>query len=201
MGAALDIKLVEDWSSPKWRLMSGLYEIVNDQGDLVPFVMNEAQQELYDNLFWRNLVLKGRQQGFSTLIGIVALDQCLFNNTFRSGIIAQTMPDCTKLFRNKIEKPYLALPQDLRERIGKVRSNATELVLGNGSSVQVSMSMRGDTLNLLHVSEFGKICKQFPQRAREIVTGAFKTLGNGQILIVESTAEGEGQYLDRKSVV
>lgn len=194
MGAALPLEVIEDWSSPKWRMNSGIYKIVDANGDLIPFVMNAAQEELYENLWFKNLVLKGRQQGFSTFAGILALDQCLFNKTFRTGVIAQTMPDCTKLFRLKIEKPYMELPEDLRNSIGLERKNATELVLGNGSSVQVSMSMRGDTLNLLHVSEFGKICKQYPQRAREIVTGAFKTLGNDQILIVESTAEGEGQY-------
>lgn len=194
--ALSDIAVVEDWESPKWRINSGIYQIVDAQAEMIPFTMNASQEELYDNLWYRNLVLKGRQQGFSTEIGIIALDQCMFNKTFRTGIIAQTLPDCTKLFRLKIEKPYLALPADLRDRVGKDRMNATELVLGNGSSIQVSMSMRGDTLNLLHVSEFGKICKQSPERAREIVTGAFKTLGNGQILFVESTAEGEGYYKD-----
>lgn len=194
--ALADIAVLEDWTSPKWRLSSGLYQIVDDQGDQIPFVMNEAQQELYDSLWYRNLILKGRQQGFSTAVGIIALDQCMFNESFASGIIAQTMDDCTKLFRLKIERPYLALPKDLRARVGMDRKNATELVLGNQSRVQVDMSLRGDTLNLLHVSEFGKICRMFPERAREIVSGAFKTLGNGQILIVESTAEGEGLYKD-----
>ena len=193
-----DIVVVEDWESPRWRIDSGLYQIVDAEGALVPFHMNESQQSFFDAMWYWNLILKGRQQGFSTFAGIIALDQIMWNESFRCGIIAQTEPDCVKLFRNKIERPYLALPEDLRRRKGKIRSNATELVIGkNGgkeSSVQVSMSMRGDTLNYLHVSEFGKICKMAPQRAREIVTGAFKTLAVGQILIVESTAEGEGQY-------
>jgi len=188
------IIVIEDWESPKWRINSGLYQIIDAQGEVVPFKMNDAQEDLYEQLWYWNLILKGRQQGFSTFAGILALDQVLWNETFRTGIIAQTLPDCVNLFRNKIEKPYLALPEDLRQRVGKVRSNATELVLGNGSSVKVGMSMRGDTLNFLHVSEFGKICKEFPQRAREIVTGAFKTLAVGQLLMVESTAEGEGTY-------
>ncbi len=194
MGAPLDIAVLEDWESPRWRLNSGLYSIVDAQGELIPFKMNQAQAEFYDNLWHWNLILKGRQQGFTTECGLIAVDQCVFNANFSSGIIAQTMADCTKLFSQKIEKPYLALPPDLRNRVGLERKNRTELVLGNGSRVQVGTSLRGDTLNLLHVSEFGKICKMYPERAREIVTGAFKTLGKDQILIVESTAEGEGQY-------
>lgn len=191
----LDVRVVEDWSSPLWRL-DHLYHIVNDQGDLIPFRMNDAQRELYERLWYWNLVLKGRQQGFSTFIGLLALDQMMFREHYRAGVIAQTLPDCTKLFRMKIERPYLHLPAALREHVGLDRKNATELVLGNGSSVQVGMSLRGDTVNLLHVSEFGKICRTSPERAREIVTGAFKTVAVGQIGIIESTAEGEGYYKD-----
>ena len=38
-------------------------------------------------------------------------------------------------------------------------------------------SARSGTLQRLHVSEFGKICAQYPKKAREIVTGAFPAVG------------------------
>jgi hypothetical protein len=79
MPAALsDVIVLEDWESPKWRLSSGLYTIVNAQGELIPFEMNEAQEEFFDNLHYWNIILKGRQQGFSTLMGLIALDQIMF---------------------------------------------------------------------------------------------------------------------------
>jgi hypothetical protein len=59
------------------------------------------------------------------------------------------------------------------------------------------MSMRSDTLTFLWVSEFGKICAKAPDRAKEVVTGAFPTLAVGNPLFVESTAEGsEGYFHD-----
>jgi hypothetical protein len=52
-------------------------------------------------------------------------------------------------------------------------------------------------LQLLHVSEFGKICAQYPDKAREIVTGALNTVEAGQFVVIESTAEGqEGAFFD-----
>src|SRR5262245_32973453 len=51
--------------------------------------------------------------------------------------------------------------------------------------------MRGGTLQYLHVSEFGKICAQYPDKAREIVTGALNTVEAGQFIVIESTAEGQ----------
>src|SRR5688500_1530060 len=51
--------------------------------------------------------------------------------------------------------------------------------------------MRSGTLQYLHVSEFGKICAQYPDKAREIVTGALNTVEANQFIVIESTAEGQ----------
>lgn len=70
-----------------------------------------------------------------------------------------------------------------------VQDSADTLTFGNNSSLRVSTSMRSGTLQLLHVSEFGKICAQYPDKAREIVTGALNTVEAGQFVVIESTAE------------
>jgi hypothetical protein len=184
---------IENFSDPKWRL-NNLYTITDDKGNKIPFRMNEEQERLFDQLWYWNDVLKARQMGFTTLIDLMALDQCLFVPNTRAGIIAQTEPDVMKLFHNKIRNPYMDLPKALREAIGLVSMNKTELRLGNGSSLQVGMSMRSDTLTFLHVSEFGKICAKSPQRAKEVVTGAFPAVAVGNMVFVESTAEGADGY-------
>jgi hypothetical protein len=178
---------IEQWSDPKWRI-NNLYTIVDDAGKKIPFCMNEEQEELYDNMWYWNVILKARQMGFSTAIGIFALDQCLFVPNTRAGIIAQTEDDVLKLFKNKIEKPYMELSATLRNAIGLKSKSKTEMTLGNGSSLQVGMSMRSDTLTFLHVSEFGKICAKSPDRAKEIVTGALPATGVGNPVFIESTA-------------
>ncbi len=184
---------LEQFADPRWRL-NNLYSIVDDKGNAIPFRMNYEQEELFDSMWYFNLVLKARQMGFSTMIGLMGLDQCLFVPNTRAGIIAQTEDDVLKLFKNKIEKPYLALPQPLRAAIGLKSKSKTEITLGNGSSLQVGMSMRSDTLTFLWVSEFGKICAKAPDRAKEVVTGALPALATGNPLFIESTAEGQEGY-------
>lgn len=190
---ASDIMIVEDWESPKWRLNS-IYSIINANGELIPFEMNQEQEDLYDQMWYWNLVLKARQMGFSTFIDLMLLDQCLWVPNTRAGIIAQTKDDVETLFQNKIRKSYMALPQVMRDTIGLKKINQTEIELGNGSSLRAGMSMRSDTLQILHVSEFGKICAKAPERAMEVVTGAFPTVGVGGMVFVESTAEGQEGY-------
>lgn len=54
--------------------------------------------------------------------------------------------------------------------------------------------MRSTTLQYLHISEFGKLCSKYPEKAREVVTGSFNTVHQGQFIFVESTAEGKNGY-------
>jgi hypothetical protein len=57
--------------------------------------------------------------------------------------------------------------------------------------------MRGDTLQWLLITEFGKICAKYPEKAREIITGALNTVHVGQRVTIESTAEGqEGRFYE-----
>jgi hypothetical protein len=181
------------FSDPKWRI-NNLYWITDANGNKIKFRMNAEQEELYDSLWYWNLILKARQMGFTTAIDIWGLDQCLFVPNTRFGIIAQTDDDVKKLFQNKIRNPYMDLPKELRDAVGITKLNESELRLGNGSSIQVGMSMRSDTMTILHVSEFGKICSKAPERAKEVVTGAFPAVAVGNMVFVESTAEGQEGY-------
>jgi hypothetical protein len=75
--------------------------------------------------------------------------------------------------------------------------SADSLRFGNGSSIRVGVSLRSGTLQRLHVSEYGKLCAKYPDRAKEVKTGAFNTVHVGQRITVESTAEGRGGGITR----
>ena len=51
--------------------------------------------------------------------------------------------------------------------------------------------MRSGTIHRLHVSEFGKICAKYPDKAVEVITGSIPAAPLNGILIIESTAEGK----------
>jgi hypothetical protein len=82
------------------------------------------------------------------------------------------------------------LPEWLRRLRPADTDRAGELRFNNGSSISVSTSYRGGTLRSLHVSEYGKICAKFPEKAREIKSGAFNAVPLDGEITVESTAEG-----------
>jgi hypothetical protein len=136
-----------------------------------PFVPNTAQLRFLDDLHSLNLILKARQLGFTTLCCLVYLDACVFGPHTRAGVIAHRLEDAKVIFRDKIKFPYDRLDEGIRAAVPAVQDSADTLTFGNNSSLRVSTSMRSGTLQYLHVSEFGKICAQFPDKAREIVTG------------------------------
>lgn len=47
---------------------------------------------------------------------------------------------------------------------------------------------------MLHISEYGKICNKYPDKAREIQTGALNTVAPESEVFIESTAEGNSGY-------
>jgi len=196
VAAPVLLQPVDCFSDQRWRL-NNLYWITDKEGKRVKFEMNWAQEELLDSLHFLNLVLKARQLGFTTFIEIYMLDACVFYPDTRAGVIAHTRDDAEAIFRDKIKFAYDNLPDQIKAANPIKRDNTTALELANNSLIRVGTSLRGGTLQYLHISEFGKICARFPEKAREIVTGALNTIEAGQIAFIESTAEGqEGRFYE-----
>ncbi len=189
-------------ADPWWRLTSGqLYKIMikgdNDEDSLViPFIPNEAQIDFLSNMHTRNDILKARQLGFTTVIQILFLDSCLFRENVRAATIAQSEDAAKKIFRDKLRFAYDNLPPSLREAMPLKVENTSELVFAhNNSGIEVATSVRSGTKQYLHISEFGKICAKFPDRAEEIITGSIPAVPTNGLLCIESTAEGQdGHY-------
>lgn len=188
----LDPRLTDVW----WRL-NNLYYIKDPQGNAILFKPNWAQRDFLQNIWYFNVILKARQLGFSTFILIYMLDAALFNSNQACGVIAQGLKEAADLFDNKVKFAYDRLPDDLKQYRPSVSDNARKLEFSNGSSITVGTSLRGGTYQKLHVSEYGKISAKYPDKAREIKTGAFNTVHVGQQIFVESTAEGQaGEFYD-----
>lgn len=189
---------------PEWRLFSGcLYKIMikGDDGEeafSMPFIPNRAQRRFIKRLWHRNIILKARQLGFTTLIAILWLDHALFNADQRCGIIAQDLEAAEAIFRDKVKFAYENLPEELRDRYPLAKETAKELLFKhNNSAIRVATSMRSGTIHRLHISEFGKICAKYPQKAQEVMTGSIPAVPTTGILVIESTAEGaNGEFYE-----
>ena len=101
-------ELAKCLADPYWRIFSGcLYKIMvkGDDEDsdsfVMPFLPNDAQRKFIDRLYYRNIILKARQLGFTTLIAILWLDHALFNANQRCGIIAQGLTEATSIFQDR----------------------------------------------------------------------------------------------------
>lgn len=178
-----------------WRL-NNLYWIEDKSGKSVRFTMSREQYDFYKNQWHRSVILKARQLGFTTEVCIMQLDAAVFMKK-KCAMIAHTLHDAQRLFREKTQYAYDRLPVEIKAANPILKMNTEELVLKKGGSVTVSTSFRGGTLYSLHVSEFGKICAKYPDKAREIVSGAFESVPADGYITLESTAEGrEGKFYE-----
>jgi hypothetical protein len=170
-------------------------------GAPVPFVWNKAQRYIHARLedqltslgYVRALILKGRQQGCSTLIGARFYQKTSTTEGQGAFIVAHEDKATANLF--KMVKRY----QDHNPIAPSVKaSNANELIFGaldSGYKLATAGSQdvgRSNTARLLHASEFA-----FWANAQSHLAGIGNTIpsgamGAGTEIILESTANGLG---------
>jgi hypothetical protein len=177
-------------SDREWRL-DHLYYIQDKDGNEIQFKRNAAQRKYGDEQWYRDIIVKARQLGFSTFIEILILDDCLFRRNTRAAIIDATLGDAKKKLA-KIKFAYDRLPYTVQQTVKLKNANTEEMKFSNGSEISIGTSFRGDTPQILHVSEFGKISTNSPETAKGIRTGAFNAVGKHGKVYVESTAHGVG---------
>lgn len=183
-------------SDRKWRI-NNLYKIMDEQGNVVTFRMNWAQEDLFDNMHDKNIILKARQLGFTTFIQIYELDECLFEENKQGGVIAHNREDAEDFFTKKIKFAYDNLDEGIKAAIPAMQDSAKQLKFKNNSAIRVGTSLRSGTYQLLHISEYGKISAKYPDKAKEIKSGALNTLHDGSKVWIESTAEGkDGEFFN-----
>lgn len=188
--------LVKRLGSRRWRL-DNLYKVTDEQANVLTFKMRFAQKLLFLAMWYCNIVLKSRQHGITTFMCILLLDTCLFNSNMHTAIIAHNKEDAKDFFTKKIKFAYDNLPNWLKAGFKAKQDAVGVLSFDNGSSIRVTTSGRSGTYQMVHVSEFGKMCAKFPAKAQEVITGTLNTIHPGQIVTIESTAEGrEGKFYE-----
>jgi len=179
-------------SDRNWRLRN-LYQIQDKYGQTIMFSPNPVQQRFLETMHNRNVDLKSRQHGMTTLGSLLALDTALFRCGTRCGMVMHKQSELEKVFRNKILFAYDRLPEWLKA-VRPIRrlDGSGEIEFENDSGIAVSLSHRSGTLQWLWISEYGPMCAFYPKRANEVKTGALNTLVPECIVTIESTAHGRG---------
>ncbi|MED0665313.1 DNA packaging protein [Bacillus badius] len=176
-------------------------KIIDNNGESVPFILNPEQEQFTKEMTKYNVILKGRQIGFTTW----SLAYMLYSATTKpdtSYLIMTHHNKVTQSLLKKIKKMYKSLPHDkYPELFPKLELNNRDgLYMSNGSNIMVSTaggedSISGNTFELIHFSEMAK----YPNEAQEeIMATAIPALAKNpnSKIIVESTAMGYNFYQD-----
>lgn len=178
-------------SSKLWR-MDNLYTIRDKNNVKAVMKLNNSQKKVLSKFrHKKKIILKSRQQGISTLFLAYYLDACIFKPGFQAGIQSYGLDESTKL-QKRAELMWEELDQNIKDILGLklVSNNSRGMTFSNGSVLKIG-NFRGDTLQGLHVSELGKIAKRYPEKADELKKGAFQAVAVGNLITIESTAEGQ----------
>lgn len=169
--------------------------IVDKSSVEVPFILNSVQKKyLVEDMSGRDVILKARQQGFSSVIlAIFTLDFIAKDNT-RNVIVADIADNATELLDRV--KFYLKV---FEERSGikvplKYNSKYELYNEGNGSRYTIGTADnsefgRSKTITNLHLSEFA-----FYSNPEKLFAGAMQAVVPDGRIIMETTANGFGFF-------
>jgi hypothetical protein len=156
------------------------------------FVPNSPQEKFLQSRTGRDIVLKCRQIGFTTLSGIRGLDYALWEPNAKCGIMAHAQLTVTTIFNDIVKFSYNHFLRDWGHfyRPLEKSSSRTELAFAEDglgrpleSSMRVLFDFRGKTLNFLHVSEASRV-------EDDRLLGSLQGVpANGQV-VYESTPQG-----------
>jgi len=154
----------------------------------------EILRLLYVERKTRLAILKARQLGFSTLLALICLDWLLFRPGVNIAIVDKKASHAEKKLK-KIHFAWQRLPQDMRDqyRIDENNKSVLEIRLKKPGDtrrrIEAGESARGDTMQLLWVSEWGPIQKEDPTRSDKIADGDVPSAEKG-VVVVETTWRG-----------
>ena len=187
-------------------LVEMLFVVVDKGQKTVPFFFNEVQQDFVDTLnkAIRDyeegriteislLVLKGRQQGFTTLITAIQLAYAILHRNFQGFTLSDKSDNSEAIFQSKAKFPYAQLPAAVKPT--EKFNNRKQLLFSRiNSSWAVDTATkdvgRSRTVNFFHGSE----CAFWKDGIAKIQAALGEAFTKNCIKIYESTANGFNDY-------
>ena len=198
--------LLEEVKTYPEKLIELAFIVVDKDQRTMPFFLNDVQQEFigkvnkaktdYENGDITDislLVLKGRQQGFTSLVTAYQLSCSILNRNFQGFTLADKSDNAEAIFQNKAKFPYGQLPEILKP--SEKFNNRKQLLFDKiNSSWAVDTATkdvgRSRTVNFFHGSE----CAFWKDGISTIQAAIGEALTKNCIKIYESTANGYNDY-------
>lgn len=183
-----------------WRI-NHLYKIRNKEGELIVFKRNRAQKHYAEHKWFRNLILKSRQLGFTTDEAIDSLDDVLFTPNVDALMIAHNLEAGSSIFDKKIVFAWEKFPAEMRALYSVDNKTSKTLKFDFGtkgfSSIAVDTSGRSGTYRRVHITELAEIAKKYPKKIPEIIEGTIPAVPSTGRVDIESTSQGaSGEFYE-----
>ena len=192
-------------ASPE-KLIELLFIVVDKEQKTMPFFLNDVQHEFIDTLnkakedFEKGLitdisllVLKGRQQGFTTVVTAYQLSCSILNRNFQGFTLADKSDNAEAIFQNKAKYPYSQLPEGIKptEKFNNRKQLLFEKINSSWAVDTATKDVgRSRTVNFFHGSE----CAFWKDGIASIQAALGEAFTKNCIKIYESTANGYNDY-------
>lgn len=170
------------------------FSIVDKEKNTVPFFFNDVQKEFMREFLTHGtkkpyFILKGRQQGFTSLITAIQLSYAISQKNFAGFTVANIAGNATAIFNDKAKVVYDMLPKALKP--DEKYNSKYELffdVLNSSWRVETATKNvgRSRTLSFLHLSEVAF----FQVPLSEVQTALKPALTKNSFMVYETTANG-----------
>ena len=177
------------------KFLESRFQIVDKEGKQVPFLLNSIQEKyLLHDATGYDIILKARQQGFSSLIlGMFTADFLLKENS-RSVVVADIDDNASELLDRvkfyiktyeEITKVKVPLKYNSKSELFNAAMNS-RYTIGTAKNTEFG---RSKTISNLHLSEFA-----FYPDPQKIIAGAGQAVVETGRLIIETTANGFNDF-------
>lgn len=188
------------------KLIELVFIVVDKNQQTMPFFLNEVQHEFLDTLNKAIddfddgkitdislLILKGRQQGFTTVVTAYQLACSITNRNFQGFTLADKSDNSEAIFQNKAKYPYSQLPETLKptEKFNNRKQLLFEKINSSWAVDTATKDVgRSRTVNFFHGSE----CAFWKDGIASIQAALGEAFTKNCIKIYESTANGYNDY-------
>lgn len=188
------------------KLIELVFIVVDKDQKTKPFILNNVQREFINILNkaiddFNNglitdismLILKGRQQGFTTVVTAYQLASSILNRNFQGFTLADKSDNSEAIFQNKAKYPYSQLPEALKptEKFNNRKQLLFEKINSSWAVDTATKDVgRSRTVNFFHGSE----CAFWKDGISPIQAALGEAFTKNCIKIYESTANGYNDY-------
>lgn len=201
-----NIDLLKEIKRYPEKLIELVFIVVDKNQRTMPFFLNEVQKEFIDILnkaiddYDKGLItdisiliLKGRQQGFTTVVTAYQLATSIVNRNFQGFTLADKSDNSEAIFQNKAKYPYSQLPGSLKptEKFNNRKQLLFEKINSSWAVDTATKDVgRSRTVNFFHGSE----CAFWKDGIAPIQAALGEAFTKNCIKIYESTANGYNDY-------